>query len=86
MHLMLGIIVAHELEVRITDQDILERQEEWDSLTLRCLCRADYVKGLLSFCGIELLNYHNAVVFRNRSLDCFDVSVRSEYWAERQPR
>lgn len=86
MHLMIDTVVIHTLDVRIPDCAIEERRKEWDSLTGHCRCRADYIKGLLAFCGIELMDYHNAQVQRSATVAGYEVAVRSKYWADRQPR
>lgn len=84
-HLVMDTIFAHAIDVIIAETEIELRRAEWDKLTGRTLSRSDYIKGLLAFCGIELIDYHNARVHRNMKLQRWEIEIRSKYWADRQP-
>lgn len=77
-------IIGHELEVTIRESDIACRWEEWQKLVVGTFSRSVYIKGLLQFAGIELLDYDTAVVERDLQRKWFRVYVRSKAWALRQ--
>lgn len=85
-HLVMDTIFCHEIDVSISDAAIEIRRTEWEKLTGRTLCRSDYIKGVMAFCGIELMDYHNARVHRNMKAKRFEIEVRSKFWADRQPQ
>jgi hypothetical protein len=83
MHLVMDTIIAHELELTITQAQIEARQSEWHK-ALTSTSRSQYIKALMAFVGIELIDYDSAVVHRRKSGD-FVVQVRSVAWALKHP-
>lgn len=77
-------IIGHELDVIIRESEIARRSDEWHKLVVGTSCRSDYIKGLLAFGGLELIEYHTAVVERSLIAKMFAVHVRSKSWALRQ--
>jgi hypothetical protein len=81
-HLVMDTIIGHELDVIIRQSEIERRGEEWHKLVVGTLSRSDYIKGLLAFGGLELIEYHTAVV--EQTIPAIAVRVRSKAWALRQ--
>jgi hypothetical protein len=83
-HLVMDTIIGHQLEVTIRESEIERRGDEWHKLTVGKFSRSLYIKGLLEFAGIELLDYDTAVVEHNALRQCHIVHVRSKAWGMRQ--
>lgn len=77
-------LIGHELDVIIRESEVARRSEEWHKLVVGTLSRSEYIKGLLAFGGLELIEYHSAVVKRSLARQSFEVQVRSKSWAQRQ--
>lgn len=83
-HLVMDTLILHELHLDISDQVIVERQEEWTQV-LTATSRSDYIKGLLRFCGMELLDYDTAIVRRLPDRAMYSVQLLSEQANLRKP-
>lgn len=84
-HLNLDTLILHELELSIADETIEERRPEWNAV-LTAKCREHFVKGVVAFCGMELLDYETADIRRNQAAAKLDVKIRSKNWVALQPR
>jgi hypothetical protein len=83
-HLVMDTLIAHELELRIPVEAIMERLPEWNATVLTARSRSEYIKGMAAFCGLELLTYEVADVRRLKN-GSFVVKVYSDQWVMRQP-
>lgn len=81
-----SILVAHEVIFSIPDEAIEARLPEWQKLTVGCKSRSDYVKGVLAFWGLELLEYDTAMISRSIKTGAFSVEVISKVERERRLR
>lgn len=86
MHLVMDVLIVHELDFIITDEQIADRNEDWVSKVMTTRSRAEYIKGLAWFAGIDLIKYTFAKVTRRPHADWFSVEIRSAFWASKQPR
>lgn len=84
VHLVMDTLVIHELRVNIPDEAIEERRPEWIATVITAKTRSEYVKGLLHFCGLDLLDYDTALI--ERTLNSYLVRLSSEQYNLRQPR
>jgi hypothetical protein len=82
-HLVLDVLVVHELDLSIAASEIAARADEWRRV-LTARSRAEYVKGIFAFAGMELTDYDNADVRRDQAGN-FRAKVRSKHWTARQP-
>jgi hypothetical protein len=90
-HLVMSdFLVAHEIDLMIPGSEIDARRAEFQKLTGKARCRADYVKGLAAFCGLDLIEYDTADVKweqpKNKDQGRFRVKLRSKYWRDRLPQ
>jgi len=79
---VLDQLISHELELTISASEIADRLSEWNGV-LTAPTRADYVKGIAKFCGLELIDYANAAVHRDMKGN-FTAKIRSQSWVARQ--
>ena len=82
MHLVLGTLIVHELDLSISAETIAARFDEWKKV-MTAKSRSDYVKGMFAFAGMELLDYDHADVRRDLKGN-FRAQVRSQHWTARQ--
>ena len=84
-HTVLDVMVVHELDFLIPAPAIEERRQEWIKTVLAVKSRADHIRGLCRFGGMELVEYDSAVT----SIDAkggWRVQVHSKQWMLRQTR
>lgn len=85
MHLVMDTLILHEIQVTIPAPDIKARLPEWIATVVTAKCRSDSIKGILAFCGIELLEYDSGIVSKDKAGNTV-VYLRSKQWMLRQPR
>jgi hypothetical protein len=83
MHLVLNVLICHELEINISASEISDRLAEWNTLST-ARSRSEYVKGVAEFVGLELIDYAHADIRRDAHGN-FHASIRSAHWTARQP-
>lgn len=83
MHLMMDVLISHELELTIAASEVSARLDEWNRV-LTARTRAEYVKGIARFVGLDLLEYEHAQVHKHKSGD-FTAKIHSRQWLMRQP-
>ncbi len=81
-----SILVAHEVCFSIPDEAVQARLPEWQKLTVGCKSRSDYVKGVLAFWGLELLEYDSAMIQRSIKTSAFSIEIISKTERERRLR
>lgn len=86
MHLVMDLLVVHELDFTITDEQIAERNVDWVAKVKTTRSREEYIKGLAWFAGIDLIKYTFAKVTPVPGRAMMQVQIRSAHWASKQPR
>ena len=84
MNLVIDTLVVHTVELNIPMERVKERHPEWIDHVETAKSRSEYVKGMLWFCGLELVDYDTALV--DRTLTKFHVRLFSLQANLRQPR
>jgi hypothetical protein len=84
MNLVIDTLIVHTLEVSIPMERVMDRHPEWIEHVETAKSRGEYVKGMLWFCGLELVDYDTALV--DRTLTRYNVRLFSVQANLRQPR
>jgi hypothetical protein len=83
-HLVIDTLIVHTVEVSIPLERVRQRWPEWVEHVNIAKSRSEMVKGMMWFCGLDLLDYDTALV--ERTLTSFLVRLFSEQANLRQPR
>jgi hypothetical protein len=83
-HLVIDTLIVHTVELNIPIERVMQRHPEWIKHVEMSKSRAEYVKGMLWFCGMELVDYDTALIERTKN--SYLVHIASAQANLRQPR
>lgn len=86
MHLVIDMLVVHELDFTIPQTAIDARTEEWVTKVQKNNSREEYIKALAAFVGIDLIKYTFAKVHHDVKGRRYNIELRSAHWASKLPR